>query len=308
MNVPADKRSAPYRTHAVRDLAWACFSPPLLDCDRLPQTALDLGNCALPLTGARLDWLAALDRQPAPLLTHLAESASPRLGLYFEHLWQFFLIQDPEVELVAHNLPVRQAGQTVGEFDCIYYCHRRQRHVHLELAVKFYLQQADTDGSDWADWVGPNQQDRLDRKLQRLLAHQLRLVDQPAARVVLERLGIAGLDRELEVKGRLFHRAGDPRILPPGCRGATESAWHCTLEALPSRLEASGRYQLLDRTKWLAPVISGAAEPLGHGALLSLLNERVSETRRPQLVVALDHNSAECERFFVTPDDWGISG
>ena len=114
-----------YRTPAVRDLAWACFSPPLLHNDQLLADPGGLTNCYLELTPQRRDWLAALDRDPSALLEHLAVNAPRRLGLYFERLWHFFLQADPAVELLAHNLPVRDGGVTLGEFDCLYYCRRR---------------------------------------------------------------------------------------------------------------------------------------------------------------------------------------
>ena len=128
-----------YHTREVRDLAWACFSPPLLLSPGLAQPEEAVSNCGLGLTDARRSWLERLDRDARPLLEHLARRRGSRLGIYFEQLWHFFLTEDPAVDLVAHNLPVRADGRTIGEFDCLYYCRERRRHVHLELAVKYYL-------------------------------------------------------------------------------------------------------------------------------------------------------------------------
>jgi hypothetical protein len=105
----------PYQTLEVRDLAWACFSPPLMDTARLAVGRADVENCSFPLTPLRRAWLEKLDRDASPLLTHLSVLHSRRLGVYFESLWHFFLAQDPEVELVAHNLPVTSDGRTLGE-------------------------------------------------------------------------------------------------------------------------------------------------------------------------------------------------
>ena len=236
MNAPADKSTMAYRTPAVRDLAWACFSQPMLRSDRLHSGGEPLGNCTLQLTAQRRTWLDALDECPEDLLQHLGQPAPARLGLYFERLWHFFLEADEDTELVAHNLPVRAEGHTVGEFDCIYYCRKRKRHVHLELAVKFYLQRPGSDGHDWAHWLGPNREDRLDRKLTRLLQHQLQLGVMPAARPVLAQLGIEDLDRELEVKGRLFRSLGGDCVYPDACLPPLQPTWHATLDILPTQL------------------------------------------------------------------------
>ena len=158
----------PYQTREVRDLAWACFAPPLLVTRELGVHAAGAGNCAFPLSGGRQLWLEKLDRDATPLLEHLSSIRSQRLGLYFESLWHFFLAQDEEVDLVARNLPVNRDGRTIGEFDCLYFCRRRNCHVHLELAVKFYLgwptQTEPGDTSLASEWLGPNARDRLDIK------------------------------------------------------------------------------------------------------------------------------------------------
>jgi len=152
---------------AVRDLAWTCFNPGLMNLpDSMSPPALD---------SRRRQWLAKLDHDPEALLDCLAGQRSPRLGLYFERLWYFFLSEDPGFDLLAHNLPVREGGRTLGEFDLIYFCHARQRAVHLELALKFYLgygNYADNTSPTRA-WLGHNSKDRLYLKLERLQGHQV---------------------------------------------------------------------------------------------------------------------------------------
>ena len=109
-----------YQTRAVRDLAWACFSPALLHSNVLADADQDIANCGLSLSPAREQWLMEIDRHPEELLRHLSKLHNKRLGLYFESLWHFFLQQDPQVDLIAHNLAVRTPHKTVGEFDCLY--------------------------------------------------------------------------------------------------------------------------------------------------------------------------------------------
>ena len=127
-----------YKNQEVRDLAWSCFAPPLI---RVQQAAPDsnVRDCTPELSAQRRQWLEHLDRDPSALLEYLATRSSRRLGIYFESLWQFFLREDPDFELVAHNLPVHDGTRTLGEFDCIYFCKTRERFIHLELAAKFFL-------------------------------------------------------------------------------------------------------------------------------------------------------------------------
>jgi uncharacterized protein len=296
----------PYQQRAVRDLAWACFAPPLFASGALAGPAEGLHNCGLPLTAARRDWLAALDARPDPLLEHLAASPQQRLGLYFERLWQFFLAQDPDVELLAHNLPVREGGRTLGEFDCLYYCRRRQRHCHLELAVKYYLGYGTAAGgaSPWSAWLGPNSQDRLDLKLDRLLQHQVRLADQPRGAEVLREHGIEDPLRELEVKGYLFRHPGQALPPPRGLDPARSLGHWWRLEELPGALLPRRRYQVLPRLQWLSPVHARPGEGMTADELFSALQAHFGARRQPALIAELDLTGAEQARFFVTDAGW----
>ncbi len=298
------------RTPQVRDLAWACFSRPLIRCDALPASEQAVLNCPLTLTHERMEWLHHIDRNPLPLLDHLARGKGRRIGIYFERLWHYFLQQDPAVELIAHNLPVRSEGRTLGEFDCIYFCHQRGRHIHLELAVKFYLQAPDRNGAQWRDWLGPSSNDRLDLKLQHLLQHQLHLGEQEESTSVLRELGIEQLQREMEVKGRLFSSDAPPPVAPDG--HAQGAYWHRYFRAQEAgRVLGNGKlsFRILSHEEWLAPQsFTPFACARGCDALFQDIQSRLAELGRPQLVALMDPQGQEQDRFFVVPDNWPLSG
>ncbi|MEE4145570.1 MAG: DUF1853 family protein [Halieaceae bacterium] len=297
----------PYQTQAVRDLAWACFWPPLLCAQYLPGKRETVADCRPRLTAARRDWLARLDRDPQPLLAHLAGNRSHRLGVYFERLWHFFLEQDAAFDLVAHNLAVRDRGTTVGEFDIIYWCRERQRHCHLELAVKYFLgsriHTPDEAASRWCEWLGPDTRDRLDLKLRQLLGHQTGLGQHPLARAQLRELGIGEMSREIAFKGYLFQAHGEPLPPPPGFNPELGFSHWVHLEGLRQFLAGipAEQFQLLSKMRWLSPLRACKGEQfLGRSMLL----ERLQSQPGAQLVAAVDPDGLELCRFFVTPDDW----
>ena len=308
----------PYQTQEVRDLAWACFSPSLLlTPELLTQKSADdeqnITECGLALTPPRRAWLEALDRDASALLEHLSKQRSHRLGVYFEHLWHFFLEQDPATDLAAHNLPIHHHGKTLGEFDCIYFCHERQRHFHLELAVKFFLshRQASTDetASHWNEWLGPNTKDRLDRKIEHLMQRQIRLGDNPVAREQLRRLGIFELGKEVEIKGYLFQSTVDPLPPPQGFNPARRLDQYVELPLLRRHLDELGQrsicgYLILPRAQWLSAARTDIDTALCQEELLSKLHHQLTADWRPQLVAALDRTGVESQRFFVTPTLW----
>ncbi|WP_157976403.1 DUF1853 family protein [Parahaliea mediterranea] len=303
----------------VRDLAWACFSPPLVLTVQVAAQAATSGpaggknNAVFALTPERQHWLEQLDRQPGPLLDHLGRRPTQRLGLYFEALWHFFLTRDSAVDLLAHNLPVRKGGRTLGEFDCLYYCHRRQRPVHLELAVKFYLHHGGSAG-EWRHWLGPNSRDRLDRKLARLLHHQSALSQIDAGQAQLAQRGIDSPLTEIELKGYLFHHWQQPAPRGPyGVNPARRLQRWCHLRELNALMAGDGvknsdgkRYRTLARLDWLAPALGDDADhpALTATALRQQLQAHFAGRGSAQLVAALDAAGKESQRFFVCADHW----
>lgn len=297
----------PYQTQAVRDLAWACFAPPLLYTSGLHRAQRRVTDAAFALTPARRLWLEGLERDARPLLEHLAQAPSTRLGLYFERLWHFFLREDPEVELVAHNVPVYDGGRTLGEFDCLYFCKRRNTHVHLELAVKFYLGVPGEPAG--RQWLGPNTRDRLDLKLTHLLEQQITLADRSAAQTQLESLGLPAPAREVALRGYLFQPVGETLPPPPGYNPQKPFAtWYTTTQLRERAATRDGTgFRLLERLAWLAPRRAAVGDCIVAENLEESVRARFAQRPAPLLVAALDAAGEERERFFVVPPRWPAS-
>ena len=300
---------AVYQHQAVRDLAWSCFGPSLIE-DFSPFSP-DAKHCSISLTPARKQWLEQLDQNPEPLEEHLAAVSNPRLGICFEALWQFFLQQDPSVDLIASNLPVRDQNRTLGEFDLLLFCHQQQQAIHLELAIKFYLlnpqQVQSTTGFDpFKVWLGPNCRDRFDLKLQRLIEHQSRLSATEAAGVELARLGIESPRTEIALKGGLFYHEGGQ------AHGAlSDTHWRgqwLPLHQLDQSLDDNGHYLILDKQQWLSPaVVFNDEKLLDRTGLLEQLRSYFEHSERPLMISTMIENSdcfIETERWFVTGNDW----
>ena len=277
----------------VRQLAWICFSDPLIA--DFSSLAGDLqGKVTAPafqLHDARRNWLRALDRTPAPLLDYLAQHcSSPRLGLLFESYWHFFLREDPDTTLVANNVPVRAQGRTLGEFDVIYYCHQRRTHVHLELALKFFMATATAPEpkNSLSYWLGPNSRDRLDIKWARMASHQLALVYAPESREILNEFGVDDFVQEAAVKGWLFHHSQTIPIHPAIHSEHPKGIWQTRSEFLESEDPTQWRY--LSKPHWLGDWDD--SDPLAEKPL------RLA-TERPIMVLT---NSGQ--RRMIAPDNW----
>ena len=303
-----------YKNPEVRDLAAACFDPPLMISAQLMEPAHSVANCGLGLTPTREDWLRALDENPQPLREHIANIRGRRLGIYFEGLWHFFLLQDEAVDLVAHNLPVRDGSTTLGEFDCIYYCHQRQRHFHLELAVKYFLGNRSVttteQASHWHEWWGPGCQDRLDLKIGHMMERQILLADQPAAKACLSKLGIDEVAREVEIKGYLFQSMRDSLPPPRAYNGERAfGAWVHRGDLLKyTTATRCQHFVVLPKLQWLALArVAPDAETLDSSRLHYRMQNHFDRGSRAQLVAALDSGGIEVTRFFVVGNNLDFS-
>ncbi|MDJ0878554.1 MAG: DUF1853 family protein [Halieaceae bacterium] len=281
-----------YRDPYVRDLAWAGFSPLLM---RGPG----LAGAGLEFNTFWRDHLAQLDAKPDTLREFLGDTPSGRLGLYYERLWHYLLLQDPDTKLLAHNLPVQDGRRTVGEFDCLYWCRRRESHVHLELAVKFYLGVPGTDV-----WLGPGQHDRLDQKLHHLTSHQSRLAMHPAAKTALRKLGIEECQGVVDIKGYLF--APENGMPAPEYHHAANELrhWHTLTEFSELHADGDMDWQEIPRRRWLAPYASEDGPVRSSDELMEMLESQLQGDGRPVQLAACDDHGREQTRCFVTPDDW----
>ena len=289
----------PYRNPAVRDLAWAIGSPPIL-CRSDAAATWPTADWYYSITEKYAPILRQLDSDPSPLVHELEKRTDHRLGRYFECLWQYWLAHNGRFRLLHANLPIRDHQRTLGEFDLLVKDTLSGKTMHWELAVKFYLGMGDS--SDAQNWWGPRQRDRLDIKTQHMLNHQCRLHHQAAARTTLKKLGIQIDESWLLLKGRLFYPLGTAAPGPEhACPEHLQGFW-----TVPSQLAAAfenAQLLTLERHQWLAPLVrvdrKKSANPR---VVLASIMDEVKELPR---CIAVIQDGIELTRGFVVAEDWG---
>lgn len=281
----------------VRALAWLLDSPDLLDA-AAPQWAGRIATLG-PVTPDVADWLAQLDRDPAPLDAALGARTYTRLGLYAEKLMAFYFAE--QGCLVRHGLQVRASrNDTVGEFDFLLE-HGPDALAHIEFATKFYL--LDGGGANEFDaLVGPNLADSLGLKMRKVFERQLALGAHPAAQALLP---LPVTQAQALVKGWLFYPSGNWPAMQGITAGHCRGFW-CALEELDE--VAGDEFLVLPKLEWLAPFRGQLTERLlTRPELTAMLATSFASSGTPILVAIVRRQDGlieEIERGFLVPNDW----
>lgn len=294
-----------WRHQAVRDLAWALASPPLLAPADNDILWLDDDWCRQTLA-ASSDWLARLDHDPTPLLTALA-GRDQRLGSYFEGLLAFWLASpaNTRYRLIAQNLPVRAQRLTLGELDFLVEDRQLGEIQHWEVAVKFYLgvPARDQRRNQELDWIGPGLHDRLERKRAHLTGQQLGLTRTPAGMALMQQLHLPPARPVCLLKGALFYPAGHQR--PPQDAGHDHPGgwWLPVTDFLADPAHHTLSWLPLPKRNWLTAVT--APEDLGQAVSAEQLSALlISETSHRAMAVIGIRDGREVTRGFVAPAGW----
>ena len=289
---------------AVRALAWCIGAPSLMS--NAPGLDFPSHRSFKDALGEAWDWLSELDGNPMPLHEHLAAARSRKVGIHFEALLTWWLRWHPQYDLLARNLQVRDDHRTLGAFDFVL---RDQAGLpqHWEVAVKFYLQREHSDA--WSAWVGPNQRDRLDIKLERMGEHQLPLSARPEAVSALASLHITEPPEQVAfVKGMFFEPWDEPGLRPRGSAPETRlGQWVTTSDfAAFSDTQPACRWCVREKPDWLGPARRRGDTSFSTADALQRL--QAGGVDRPQLWSRLRELEGgvwfEDARLFVVPDTW----
>lgn len=301
-----------YKHQCVRDFAWVIASPPLLknssDFCRpwfLEKSMFDNEYEILkPL-------LHKLDDDPSPLINHIENRNTRLLGKYFETLVEFWLINSPGKELLAANVQVEENHFTIGEIDFIYRDLLTGEIIHLEAAGKFYMSSENISRCD--SFIGPNTNDNLGRKLDKLLNGQVKLSQNGSAKSLLNKLGINGkITPAVLLKGYLFYHAddlyGNNITLPEHAEPKHRKGWWIRQSEKEKFFSGDKHWIILERSKWISPVYGNDyGEVLTSSQLLKKLSTYFTDNTYPLIIIEVDHSDnmiIENTRGFIVDDMW----
>lgn len=174
-----------------------------------------------------------------------------KLGHLYEDALATVFASSPDIQLVQQNLQIQESiHSTVGELDFLIR-DASGTLTHLELATKFYLAVKTELG---VAFPGPDARDNYDRKIQRLLSHQLTLTERHKAHLPAE-YREAGIVVKQLIYGCLFDhistaRRSIPKFSNPQCR---RGKWLHHAE-LADHFSNDSQFDLIPKHLWPVPV------------------------------------------------------
>ncbi|PSU97251.1 DUF1853 domain-containing protein [Photobacterium kishitanii] len=219
-------------------------------------------------------WLLQFAKR-AIIPTNVSYHGNTRLGFYYQWLWQQLIIHHPDYSLIGEEIQLQWQQQTVGAIDFLVHNHRSDEIEHWEVAIKFYL-------NFQHQWPGPNANDNLDKKINRMLDHQLQLTDHPAFKQLNYHYPI---QRRLIMQGRLFHAWPDSQsgsaitINPTGFKGH----WCYCSQAATLTLK------ILEKRQWIAP---------------PLFSQLTTTVEINDVTVPIQAVDSDNQVWFIVPDHW----
>ena len=280
----------------IQALKWISTTPNLFTSELSSFIADSPTPCDFILPEERDESLLALAHS-------LSQPSHLRLGIYYERLWHYWLHQQPHIDLIAHNLPVRAVDNTIkktlGEFDIIY--QHKERTVHRELAVKFYLGVPNPNLKDqnhrissMNQWVGPGLKDRLDRKMQHMLSHQILLGSTKEGQQVLAERGLHAIEQEILVQGRLFYPLKGLCPAPEFSHPAHYRGLWMTLSDFKQNhpLQVQSTYHIMNKPQWIS------AQPQSPSISCDELLLHLENLAAPEYIYSGE------QHIFIVPDDW----
>ncbi|WP_282177713.1 DUF1853 family protein [Vibrio nereis] len=138
-------------------------------------------------------------------------AGNPRLGFLYQYLCTELITESGRYSVVLDEAQINHDnGQTLGAIDLVLKNLESGQLEHWEVAIKFYLLHQGT-------WFGPNAHDQLDKKLARMLTHQLKMSS--SAPFKNQYPNLDNLTEHLLLQGRLYINPFHDEPIPNECLG-----------------------------------------------------------------------------------------
>ncbi|NRD20012.1 DUF1853 family protein [Winogradskyella eckloniae] len=219
-----------------------------------------------------------------------------RLGKLVEEFVFYQLKQLPDINWLTENLQIQNGKQTIGEIDALFI--KNKTPIHLEIVYKFYLYDTlKTYCNPLSYWIGPNRNDTLVYKLEKLKTKQFPLLYKNETEKELKKLNLNSdtIEQQLCFKAQLFVPYYDSEINAYPLNNKCISGIFCSIKNI--NIFNSLEFYIPNKLDWLiVPHI--AVDWLTYSEAKHFIEEFTNQNKSP--MVWLKYSNTKIEKCFIT--------
>ena len=218
-----------------------------------------------------------------------------RLGHLAEKVVAGLIKASTNYTLLRENIQIIQGNDTVGELDFIVQEASTKAVTHVELAYKFYLFDPSRSENPLAGWIGPNRNDSLAEKLNKLKLKQLPLLYHASAKTLFPEVEISQVSQALCLLATLYIPCGYSRSFGESITKAIKG-YYLTFGKFKTLNTIRKGYYIPSKKEWgIEPATNKQWAPLEE--VEPIISSQIAEKRA---VLIWQKNQKEYTSFFIT--------
>ncbi|MDA7744460.1 DUF1853 family protein [bacterium] len=172
-----------------------------------------------------------------------------RLGHLAEKVVSELINASANFNVLYENVQILEVKRTIGELDFIIENNLNNDIIHLEVAYKFYLYDPSISIDPTRNWIGPNRNDSLVEKLEKLKSRQFPLLQHPVLESMLKNIEISKVKQALCFMHSLFIPFDFNGTLDPLYKPAIKG-YYLSLDKFRSIDHSTKNYHLPKKIDW----------------------------------------------------------
>jgi hypothetical protein len=172
-----------------------------------------------------------------------------RLGHLAEKIVSELIKSSTNYKVLYENVQILDGKRTIGEIDFIIESQDTKQIIHVELAYKFYLFDPTISSESIINWIGPNRNDSLIKKLEKLEKKQFPLLYNDCAKSQFNKIEIDKASQALCLLVSLFipyeYKESFSTVYEKAIKG-----YYLNFEKFVSLHSSAKMYQLPSKTEW----------------------------------------------------------
>lgn len=172
-----------------------------------------------------------------------------RLGHLVEKITSELIKFSSTFEVLHENVQVIEDKKTIGEIDFILKNVDSHEVIHMELAYKFYLFDPSISSEPVNNWIGPNRNDSLKEKLEKLKQKQFPLLRHPCTQAKIKDIKVENVSQKLCLLMSLFVPLEFKGILSPSYKNAVKG-YYLNFDKFASLHNDGKTYYIPSKKEW----------------------------------------------------------